>query len=45
MKLLRQTDEQVLALAGELSQGTIEKQMAKSDEQLGLEYLLRMMER
>jgi len=44
MKTLRETDEQVLALARELSKGTIEKMMAKSDEQLGLEYLLRMME-
>lgn len=45
MKTLRETDEQILALARELSQGTIEKIMAKSDEQLGLEMLMRMMER
>jgi hypothetical protein len=45
MKMLRETDEQVLALAKELSKGTIEKIMAKSDEQLGLEMLMRMMER
>jgi len=33
----------VLALAKELSQGTIEKVMSKSDAELGMEYLLRMM--
>jgi hypothetical protein len=44
MKTLRETDEQVLALARELSQGTIEKVLGKSDEQLGLEMLMRMME-
>jgi hypothetical protein len=44
MKTLREIDEQVLTLARELSQGTIEKIMAKSDEQLGLEMLMRMME-
>lgn len=44
MKTLRETDEQVLALVRELSQGTIEKVLAKSDEQLGLETLMRMME-
>ncbi len=32
----------ILAMAAELSKGTIEKQMAKSDEQLGLEHLLSM---
>jgi len=32
----------ILAMAAELSKGTIEKQMAKSDEQLGLEYLMSM---
>jgi hypothetical protein len=44
MKTLRETDEQVLTLARELSQRTIEKVMSKSDEQLGLEMLMRMME-
>ena len=44
MKRLRETDEQVLMLARELSQGTIENVMSKSDEQLGLEMLMRMME-
>lgn len=43
MKQLRETNTQVLTLARELSQGTIEKQMAKPDEQLGLEYLLKML--
>jgi hypothetical protein len=32
----------ILAMAAELSKGTIEKQMAKSDEQLGREYLMSM---
>ncbi len=32
----------IRAMAAELSKGTIEKQMAKSDEQLGLEYLMSM---
>ena len=43
MKRLREVDNQVLALAKELSQGTIEKVMSKSDAELGMEYLLRMM--
>lgn len=43
MKTLREIDTSVLALARELSQGTIEKQLAKSNEQLGLEALMRMM--
>jgi hypothetical protein len=34
MRRLREADNQVLALAKELSKGTIEKVMAKSDEQL-----------
>jgi hypothetical protein len=34
MRRLREVDHQVLALARELSKGTIEKVMAKSDEQL-----------
>ena len=32
----------ILAMVAELSKGTIEKQMLKSDEQLGLEYLMSM---
>jgi hypothetical protein len=39
---LRQINSDVLALAEELSKGTIEKQLAKSDFELGLETLLRM---
>jgi hypothetical protein len=42
MAKLRQINSDVLALAGELSKGTIEKQLAKSDFELGLETLLRM---
>jgi hypothetical protein len=42
MKRLREVDHQVLALARELSRGTIEKVMAKSDEELGLEFLMGM---
>jgi hypothetical protein len=42
MRRLREVDHQVLALARELSRGTIEKVMAKSDEELGLEFLIRM---
>ena len=42
MRRLREVDNQVLALAKELSKGTIEKVMAKSDEQLGLEFLMGM---
>jgi len=30
-------------LADELGKGTIEKIMAKSDEELGLEYLMKML--
>jgi hypothetical protein len=44
MAKLRENNTNVLALADELSNGTIDKVMATSDEQLGLEYLLRMME-
>ncbi len=44
MKKMRENNTKVLELAEELSKGTIEKQMAKSDEQLGMEMLLRMME-
>ena len=32
---------QILELADELGRGTIERQLAKSDVELGLEYLLR----
>jgi hypothetical protein len=42
MACLRQINSDVLALAEELSKGTIEKQLAKSDFELGLETLLRM---
>src|SRR5947209_3305130 len=42
MAHLRQINSDVLALAEELSKGTIEKQLAKSDFELGLEMLLRM---
>jgi ribosome recycling factor len=40
MAKLRKVDEDVLALAKELSKGTIEKVMAKSDAELGLEFLI-----
>lgn len=42
MTHLRQINSDVLALAEELSKGTIEKQLAKSDFELGLEVLLRI---
>ena len=41
MTKLRQVITDILRLAGELKEGTIEKQLAKSDAQLGLEFLLR----
>ena len=41
MAHLRQVIAQILALAQELKQGTIERVLAKSDEELGLEFLLR----
>ncbi len=44
MRLLRENNEQVLTLARELSKGTIEKVMAKSDVELGLEFLLQLTE-
>jgi hypothetical protein len=44
MAKLHQVIEQILVLAKELSAGTIEKQPANSDEQLGLEMLTRMMQ-
>jgi hypothetical protein len=42
MAKLREVDHQVLTLARELSKGTIEKVMAKSDAELGLEFLMGM---
>jgi hypothetical protein len=42
LRRLCEVDHQVLALARELSKGTIEKVMSKSDEELGLEYLMGM---
>jgi hypothetical protein len=41
MRLLRENNEQVLTLARELSQGTIDKVKAKSDVELGLEMLMK----
>ena len=41
MAKLRQVIANILQLANELQEGTIEKQLAKSDEHLGLEFLLR----
>jgi hypothetical protein len=41
MARLRHINSDVLTLAEELSKGTIEKQLAKSDFELGLEALLR----
>ena len=38
---LRQLIDSILHLTSELKEGTIEKQLAKSDEELGLEFLLR----
>jgi hypothetical protein len=42
MQTLHQVIADILALAYELSRGTIEKQLARSDQQLGLEFLMRM---
>jgi hypothetical protein len=42
MRRLREVDNQVLTLAKELSKGTIEKVMSKSDAELGLEFLMGM---
>jgi len=42
MRRLRENNTRVLELADELSKGTIEKIMAKSDEELGLEFLMGM---
>ena len=44
MARLHEVIDAILTLADELKQGTIEKVMSKSDEELGLEFLLRMME-
>jgi hypothetical protein len=41
MRLLRENNEQMLTLARELSKGTIDKIMAKSDAELGMEMLMR----
>ncbi|MHB8596686.1 MAG: hypothetical protein ACYDER_07740 [Ktedonobacteraceae bacterium] len=41
MRQLRENNDRVLTLATELQQGTIEKQLAKDDTQLGLDFLLR----
>ncbi len=41
LERLDQAITDILALADELKGGTIEKMLAKSDEQLGLEFLLR----
>ena len=41
MRLLRENNEKVLTLAKELSKGTIDKVMAKSDVELGLELLTK----
>ena|SRR5205085_4615353 len=40
MVKLHQVIDSILELANELKEGTIEKQLAKSDEQIGLEFLL-----
>ena len=45
MKALRENNERVLVLARELARGTIEKVLAKSDAELGLEFLLRQFPR
>jgi len=41
LRELRLVLAQILALADELGRGTIERQLAKSDLEVGLEYLLR----
>jgi len=41
LRELRLVLTQILALADELGRGTIERQLAKSDLEVGLEYLLR----
>jgi hypothetical protein len=42
MQQLHEVIDNVLKLANRLAQGTIERQMAKSDEEIGLEYLKSM---
>jgi hypothetical protein len=42
MAKLHEVIDDVLKLANVLAKGTIEQQLAKSDEQLGLEYLRKM---
>jgi hypothetical protein len=42
MQQLHEIIDAVLKLANRLGKGTIEQQLAKSDEELGLEYLKRM---
>jgi hypothetical protein len=42
MTKLHETIDNVLKLANRLAQGTIEQQLAKSDERIGLEYLRKM---
>jgi len=42
MKRMRENNARVLELADELAKGTIEKVMAKSDGQVGQEFLMRM---
>ena len=44
MAALRENNTRVLELADELAKGTIETVLAKSDEQLGMEFLQRMMQ-
>lgn len=44
MAKLRQVIADILQLADELKRGAIEKALAKSDVELGLEYLLRLAE-
>ena len=41
MATLRQVITDILALADELKKGTIEQVLGKSDEELGLDFLLR----
>ncbi len=45
MRRLREVDNQVLALAKDLSKGTIEKVMKKSDAEVGLEFLMGMFDK
>jgi 16S rRNA U1498 N3-methylase RsmE len=42
MQKMRENNTNVLKLADELSKGTIDKIMAKSDEELGLDAFMRM---